>query len=280
MFFNGAYALPAGFTQLAYIESTGTQYIDTGIVPQGNEVFNLGIKYITKPSSGYMQFFGTRQGAQLTATTNCWLGVNDSNYMYVRFGTVNPSQAIIMTPGSDYNITVNLPNDTIYVNNASYSFSGSTVSGITRSIYLGLMNTDSGLGTSGTAGYKKFTITRNGSVVFNGVPAKDSNGVLGMYDTVTNTFKTNIGSGTFVAGPEIGIASTSYVAGMHNAINTIKQNKLTSSGANPNVIVTGDANGIVSSFTANNGIVTVTRSAVTLPWGGETSNNRAEVWVD
>ncbi len=32
----GAATLPAGYTRLAYIESTGTQYIDTGLTPTPN----------------------------------------------------------------------------------------------------------------------------------------------------------------------------------------------------------------------------------------------------
>jgi hypothetical protein len=37
---------------------------------------------------------------------------------------------------------------------------------------------------------------------FNGIPARrDSDGELGLYDTVTNTFFTNAGSGEFIAGP-------------------------------------------------------------------------------
>lgn len=33
---HAATTLPAGYTRLAYIESTGTQYIDTGLAPTKN----------------------------------------------------------------------------------------------------------------------------------------------------------------------------------------------------------------------------------------------------
>jgi hypothetical protein len=39
---NGvAHALPAGYTELQYIESTGTQYIDTGYIPNSNTRWEL-----------------------------------------------------------------------------------------------------------------------------------------------------------------------------------------------------------------------------------------------
>jgi len=34
---------------------------------------------------------------------------------------------------------------------------------------------------------------------------RDSDGVIGMYDLVSRTFKTNSGSGAFIAGPELAV---------------------------------------------------------------------------
>ena len=45
-------------------------------------------------------------------------------------------------------------------------------------------------------------IGTDGNILFNGVPARrDSDGEIGMYDLVTNTFFTNSGTGEFIAGP-------------------------------------------------------------------------------
>ena len=49
-----------------------------------------------------------------------------------------------------------------------------------------------------------FYIKDSGALVCNFIPAKrNSDGVIGMYDTVTETFFTNSGTGEFIAGPEI-----------------------------------------------------------------------------
>ena len=47
------------------------------------------------------------------------------------------------------------------------------------------------------------SISKNGVLVHSFIPAKNSSNVLGMFDTVTQTFFTNEGSGTFTAGPVV-----------------------------------------------------------------------------
>ena len=70
-------------------------------------------------------------------------------------------------------------------------------------------------------------------------------------------------------------AAASYVEGAYNAINTSKQDKLT----NTNVVESGTGP-IVSSVTASNGTVTVTKSEVTIPVGSASSNTRAIIWFE
>ena len=73
------------------------------------------------------------------------------------------------------------------------------------------------------------------------------------------------------------VVTTSYVRGAVNALDTAKQDKLTST----NVVAdaNGDANGFISAVTASDGTVTVTKSEVTIPVGAATSAVRAQIWV-
>ncbi len=71
------------------------------------------------------------------------------------------------------------------------------------------------------------------------------------------------------------VATASYVDGAYNAIDTAKQDKLTST----NVVESGSG-AIVTGITANNGTVTVTKSEVTVPFGAMTSDVRAAVWIE
>lgn len=70
-------------------------------------------------------------------------------------------------------------------------------------------------------------------------------------------------------------ATASYVEGAYNAMDAVKQDKLTST----NVVESG-AGPIVSSVTASNGTVTVTKSEVTIPVGSASSNTRATIWFE
>ena len=54
--------LPAGYTQLEYIESTGTQYIDTGIKQQDGDEFGLIYQQITLDTSNRNLFGAAASG--------------------------------------------------------------------------------------------------------------------------------------------------------------------------------------------------------------------------
>ena len=54
-------ALPTGYTAVDYIESTGTQYIDTGVHPTSR--YSIELKMSAAPSSGDKMFFGMSPGS-------------------------------------------------------------------------------------------------------------------------------------------------------------------------------------------------------------------------
>ena len=75
--------------------------------------------------------------------------------------------------------------------------------------------------------------------------------------------------------PETAIASTSYVQGAYDELDTSKQTTLSSTN------VTESGNGVfVSAVSASNGAVTVTKSDITLPVGSTSSSTRANVWIE
>ena len=71
------------------------------------------------------------------------------------------------------------------------------------------------------------------------------------------------------------VAAASYVDGAYSAINTAKQDKLTST----NVVESGNG-AMVTGVTASNGTVTVSKSEVTIPVGSTSSNTRAVIWLE
>lgn len=70
-------------------------------------------------------------------------------------------------------------------------------------------------------------------------------------------------------------ATASYVEGAYNAMDAIKQDKLTST----NVVVSGSGP-MVTGVTANNGTVTVSKGEVKIPVGAATSDTHAKIWLE
>ncbi|MBO4582813.1 MAG: hypothetical protein J5714_02020 [Alphaproteobacteria bacterium] len=198
--------LPAGYTQLEYIESTGTQYINTGIKYRTSE----HVRYIADFKMKDYTVSGLWGGMGGRRTGTIWLYSNQ--FRISMGGTVSSSSQIRipfdtnrhvvtfdagLTP-SDANISL-LFDEGVY--EAPYTYMEDDI-GRDKNIMLF---------TGYTADYSpakmkvyKFQIYLDNVLVFNGVPAKSGNSV-GMYDTVSDTFKLNIGTGEFTAGPAINV---------------------------------------------------------------------------
>ncbi len=71
-----------------------------------------------------------------------------------------------------------------------------------NSIYLFALHDSSAL-LSRPVAMKRFKLIKNGEVAFYGIPCKNSQNVAGMYDLVSETFMQSLGTGPFVAGPEV-----------------------------------------------------------------------------
>ena len=193
--------LPAGYTELEYLESTGTQYINTGVLSTTNE-FGVDIKYMTTRTYDGDHTQGVI-GAQTRDYTN-GMTINFRNHTFV-FGNNLINYTISLNTAhtvnvilSDSRLNINVDSTNIY----NAGFSGSIISN--APIFMFGYGFGNVLSTAshyyGRVYYCK--IYQNGTLVRNFIPAhQDSTGVLGMYDTVTDTFFTNAGTGDFIAGP-------------------------------------------------------------------------------
>ena len=185
---NPASVVPDGYTQLEYIESAGTQYIDTGIsVP--HESSKVVVQFSTSnttqdaPISGYAYSTWGWSTNMLYVSNKQKFGIN---------GVVGPT----VVAGTVYEVEYS--NTYFKINGATTSatFTG-YVDGYNNTVFYG----------NGKRGQYKLYFYKlyNGSLLVRDyVPAKrNSDGSVGLYDLVSNTFFGNSGTGTFTAGPEI-----------------------------------------------------------------------------
>ncbi len=202
--------LPDGYTELEYIESTGTQYIDTGIY--GTEHHGMEIKFnfptLSSTYSGRLcggrtgtgaanafAYIGTNLGTQ--APTNNTFYVSSNNVLVADWEPVDTNV---------HTVSVNLSN-----NQKSY-FDGQEIQGIGKTTaYVHQFTTNLFRAYNGSSGWADPTpariyfckITNSGELVRDFIPAKNPDGKIGMYDLVNGVFYENKGTGDFIGGQPV-----------------------------------------------------------------------------
>jgi len=171
--------LPDGYTEVEYLESTGAQYINTGI------------KCLTTVT-GSLKF-------QLTDTSsNNWiLGAVDGSWRGMEGGSYEGSMYTVQ--GVSYDSTTPSTN----LNNLTFKVINSTAT--TLNIYIFSRNANGSTTASGVGKMKIYNckLYNSGTLVRDFVPCKNNSNIGGMYDLVSNTFFANAGSDTFIIGPEV-----------------------------------------------------------------------------
>ena len=192
--------LPKGYTELEYLESTGTQYIDTEIVPSNTTGYKVTLNFPEVQSD--QSKFGCRNDA---GNTRFWFGCS-AGKAYYGWGENYPASENrpSISANVDNIVSCNYLNDRACILNGTTAYSNLPTLSFTptKSIWL------FGSNTSTSPIYRLYKIseaifTENQTVSKYFIPAKrNSDNVLGMYDTVNDVFYTNQGTGTFTAGPE------------------------------------------------------------------------------
>lgn len=184
--------LPQGYHEVEYIESSGTQYIDTGFVVNKSDNYVLEIDGLFPSQAqayqgcnGYMQFFvGSKYG--ISNESSISVGNRDT----VRIAYANQT-ATLTVNGSQAE------------SKSWASYSGANVKlGVLR---MGDTNNGwfSGGAASGTIyGYK---VWKDEVLVSDCIPCvRNSDNVAGVYDVIREQFITNVGSGVFAVGSNMG----------------------------------------------------------------------------
>ena len=216
--FNGwkVIRVPGGYTELEYLQSSGTQYIDTGI--KGDQDTKAEIKFVVTSSSceynAWYAVFGARE-SKVSRAFNFWAPITVENNLGANFGDLGGVVSDVQF-STNTTYVIELSKNRLIVNNASKTISQTSDFTTPTNIVLfningGEHSTGGGLANSGCGGNRAFVgniyyfrLYENNDLVRNFIPARrNSDGVLGMYDTITGQFFTNAGTGTFIAGPVV-----------------------------------------------------------------------------
>ena len=197
--------LPAGYTQLMYIESTGTQYIDTGVVFAYTNGFS--ITYQVTSAESQQRFCGSIGSA---TDSRCCVGANsqgdgDVSLAYVGWNGLVVSSTAGVQDMSMGTIDVNYRNLRFYNCRDAGNGKVEVLKTQNATFCLFACKNSNGTLTYGKCRIMAFRISSGDNIAMDCVPARrDSDGVLGMYDIVGGAFFTNRGTGTFTGGAAIG----------------------------------------------------------------------------
>lgn len=188
--------LPDGYTQLEYIESTGTQYIDTGFKPNQNTVAEVVAQL--KLGTGTSFIFSARDGSAASYGSPFGILFNSSVFRSdfgsskTTFSSIPPYDKYLFRQSNkncmvgSYSVT---NNQNYFQCNYNLFIFGSPDGGEPNYFASGILYSA--------------VVFDNGDKIRDFVPCKSPSQQIGLYDLVNNAFYSNNGTGSFISGPEI-----------------------------------------------------------------------------
>ena len=200
-----AKGLPDGITKLAYIQSSGTQYIDTNVsAPEGFRI-TCDVEFTSLPNMLNM-LFGSHDAAS-PYYRNFLAAMNTGKW---EIGAYNPTDFGSVSVNTKYSIDVCTISGAIgcSINGIDQivdsSIAASTVRS-SRTIYVFGLNYTGGLLPSNMKlyGLKMYLDADGSNLVRDFIPCQTTAGEIGLWDDVNSVFYGNAGTGTFTAGPVV-----------------------------------------------------------------------------
>lgn len=186
-------ALPSGYTKLAYIQSSGTQYINTGFAPNQNTRVVCDAFFAASSTAYWL--FGARHGN--TDRTYNFL-THDSQYR----SDFNRSTDEYITETQTGPFVVDKNGNVTKINDVTVKTATAGTFQCTHNLFLFANNNNGTVEGQCTAKLYACKIYDNGTLVRDFVPCINNSGEVGLYDIVSKAFYGNAGTGTFT-GSEV-----------------------------------------------------------------------------
>lgn len=182
--------LPAGYRQVEYIESSGTQYIDTGFKPNQNTKIEVGAA--TRETHF---FLGAIDGSLRTA-----LFILKEGSIHYAYGASGYATTTIT--GLTYPAVITLENGKITASDKVYNFAVQANHQMNYSIALFAQNSNGQAVVQGGVCYYCKIYDRD-NLIRDYIPCINPSGEAGLYDLVYGVFYGNAGSGVFAVGRNV-----------------------------------------------------------------------------
>lgn len=188
--------LPEGYAEVQYIQSTETQWIDTGFKPNQNTRIKMDCNVIGF-NSGDAFLFGARIASG--NTTFC-LAADDANTRwFALYGNAvqNPTGTCTGKHSIDFNQNV------LTLDEKNFTFAKTTFQSSYNLLLFATITNGNVDSQRGKMAIYSCQIYDNGNLIRDFVPCVDPTGNAGLYDLVDGKFYGNAGTGSFTAGPVV-----------------------------------------------------------------------------
>lgn len=190
--------MPSEYQKVEFIQSSGTQYIDTGYIANQDTIIETSFLF-TQASEGFL--YGARKAMkERDYAFAYWTGENVSRFDY----NGNRLKESMLNIDTIYNIKENKNEysvDNVY--SGSYDYARfSTPCNLT----IFALNTNGTIGGYAKAKVYSFKISEDEQIIRCFIPCylkTDTTKAGGLYDIISGQFYSNAGSGTFVVGDDL-----------------------------------------------------------------------------
>ena len=195
--------LPCGFAEVDYLESTGTQYLNTDITPTNNMGIDVEYAYPTISNNTNAGICGTYQGTSprtdaffVTTVT----GKTTTNIILAHAGQ-SRNTGITPTANTWYNAKINWLNDGyLNLDGSTWAIGTNTIESDKLIIFGRTLASDSSIAIT-TARIRRYRMTDGLRISHDYVPViRLYDNKPGMFDLITRQFLTNVGTGEFAVG--------------------------------------------------------------------------------
>lgn len=184
--------LPEGYTQIKYIQSSGSQYIDSNVVPNQNTRLEMKIDMLSNDTT--VGIFGGRTSADNSSFVLWKISETAFRSDYGNTTKVN----VDVNPRGIIEIDKNKNKTTINDTTVTHSTTNFTAS---CSLTLFAVNNNNVIDPRKVSAKMYFCKIYNGTTLIRDfIPCKNNKNVFGLYDLVNNKFYTNDGTGNFTGG--------------------------------------------------------------------------------
>lgn len=210
--------LPNEYQEVEYIESTGTQYIDTGVAPTNKTNIKLDIDFISGESDKWIPLIAERTKTSASSGWKAMFGIwiNSSTKEIALNYVTTDTSAIAGTNGDGRHSYSNLENE-FYLDNTLISTLSTSSFTSALNLYVFALN-ELLIGSTNietrncTAKLYELKIYDDSTLIRDFIPCyRKSDNEVGLYDLANNQFYINAGTGVFLMGEAVGMTDANLM---------------------------------------------------------------------